>query len=74
MSYSTADAERIARLEAATRAAKRIVEQAKGEDRPPIGNHQDDCPSGREALASTANRSAAKPTHDVPSVVGLFGE
>ena len=58
MGYSTADAERIARLEAATRAAKRIVEQAKGEDRPPIGNHQDDCPSGREALASTANHSS----------------
>ena len=73
MGYSTADAERIVRLEAATRAARRIIDQAKAGDRAPIENHRDICPAGREDLASTANRSSTKSTHDTLSVVGLFG-
>ena len=73
MGYSTMDAERIARLEAATRAARRIVEQAKSKDQPPIENHQDDRSAGREALASTANRSSTKSTDDAPILRSLFG-
>ena len=44
MGYSTADAERIARLQAATRAARKIVEQAKAEDRAADVNRQSDGP------------------------------
>lgn len=44
MGYSIADAERIARLEAATRAARRIVEHAKAEHRAADENHPSDHP------------------------------
>jgi hypothetical protein len=42
MGYSTSDAERIARLEAATRAARKIVEEAKAEDGAFVENRWND--------------------------------
>lgn len=45
MGYSTSDAERIARLEAATRATKRLVEQAKAESPALVENCKDDRPT-----------------------------
>ena len=42
MGYSTSDAERISRLEAATRAARKIIEEAKAEGYASMENRWND--------------------------------
>ena len=62
MGYSTSDAERISRLEAATRAARRIVEQAKAEGQAIDADRQSEDP-----VALTVNGSSTLTPYE-PSI------
>ena len=58
MAYSTADTERIVRLEAATRAAKKIVERARAENHVLVESCERDQPAAMRTGSSAINRSS----------------